>query len=249
MLYKLLLSGFLLFPSFFGTGFQERPLKFDNNMITVRKIGFPCKKPPVALVEKMLDSCKVQFNQIDIVNWKSFPYKPDVKFRIAYSKEEIYLQYIVKEKYIRAFYTKDEGSKPYQDSCVEFFIIPGLDSIYYNLELNCIGTGTFAGGANRKDRTRFNSDVTSLIRRSSSLGKEGFDTKEGNYEWTITIVLPISLFSLSEFPALEGRVVKANFYKCGDELPERHYLSWNPILLDSPNFHSPEYFGELYFEN
>lgn len=218
-------------------------------MITVKKIGFPCKTPPIALVEKMLDSCKIEFNQIDQLNWYGYSYKPDVKFRIAYSKDEIYLQYIVKEKYIRAYFTEDNDSMPYKDSCVEFFIIPARDTIYYNLELNCIGIGTFAGGPNRKDRTRFGSEVTRQIRRSSSLGNVGFETKEGDFEWEITIAIPISLFSLSQVPKLEGRTIKANFYKCGDDLPENHYLSWNPILSERPDFHSPDFFGDLYFEN
>ena len=42
--------------------------------------------------------------------------------------------------------------------------------------------------------------------------------------------------------------MKANFYKCGDRLKQQHYLSWNPIDLPRPNFHCPEFFGELTFE-
>jgi hypothetical protein len=197
----------------------------------------------------MLDSCKIEFNQIDNLNWPEFNYKPEVKFRIAYSKDEIYLQYFVRERYIRALYTKDDGAQPYKDSCVEFFVIPASDSIYYNLELNCIGVGTFAGGPNRQDRTRFGSEVTSQIRRVSSLGNKGFETKDGDYEWNITIAVPISVFSLSKVEKLAGRTIRANFYKCGDDLPVRHYLSWNPIKLDKPNFHTPDFFGYLHFEN
>jgi len=249
MYLKSILISLLILPLLFiNTKKQELHLLSDK-MITVKKIGFPCIKPPIALIEKMLDSCKIEFHQIDQLNWPDFSYKPDVKFRIAYSEEEIFLQYFVKEKYIRAHFTEDDNSFPYKDSCVEFFIIPASDSIYYNLELNCIGVGTFAGGPNRKDRTRFGSVVTSQIRRSSSLGKVGFETKEGDFEWNITIAVPISIFSLSEVKKLSGRIVKANFYKCGDDLPERHYLSWNPILLERPNFHSPDFFGNIYFEN
>jgi len=198
----------------------------------------------------MLDSLNIPYNGISSLNWPEFyPSMPDVRFRIAYSNDEIYLQYQVREKYIRALYDKDDGSAPYKDSCVEFFIIPSAtDSIYYNLELNCIGVGTFAGGAERTNRTRFDSAVTSRIRRASSLGNTAFETREGDFEWNIVIALPIELFSLSEIEPLGGRTVKANFFKCGDELPERHYLSWNPIKTERPNFHTPAYFGELYFE-
>lgn len=224
-------------------------MPLNEKTINVKKINFPCKQPPIALVVKMLDSCKVEFHQIDQLNWPEFNYKPEVKFRIAYSADEIYLQYFVRERFIRAHYAKDDGSQPYKDSCVEFFIIPAVDSIYYNLELNCIGVGTLAGGPNRQERTRFGSDVTNQIRRVSSLGNTGFETKEGDYEWNITIAIPISLFSLSKVEKLAGRTLRANFYKCGDDLPVRHYLSWSPIILDKPNFHSPDFFGYLHFEN
>jgi hypothetical protein len=40
----------------------------------------------------------------------------------------------------------------------------------------------------------------------------------------------------------------ANFYKCGDETPEPHFLSWNPIDLPKPNFHVPQFFGQLELE-
>jgi len=246
---KKIICVLLVMPLFVVSSMTGKPLLLNNKMITVKKISFPCKTPPIALVEKMLDSCKVEFNQIDQLNWPDFPYKPDVKFRIAYSRDEIYLQYIVKERFIRAHFTDDTGSQPYKDSCVEFFIIPALDNIYYNLELNCIGTGTFAGGPDRKERTRFGSDVTKQIRRASSLGNNGFETKEGDFEWKITIAIPVSLFLLSNVPKLDGRTVKANFYKCGDDLPEKHFLSWNPILLEKPDFHAPAFFGDLYFQN
>jgi len=246
---KIIIAGLLLILPLYGGMIACRPTSFSVKMITVKRIGFPCKKPPIALVEKMLDSCNIKFNKIDCVNWTDYPYKPDVKFRIAWSVDEIYLQYVVREKYVRAHFIDDTGAQPYKDSAVEFFMIPGNDSIYYNLELNCIGVGTFAGGALRTDRTRFGKNVTEQIRRSSSLGKSGFDTQTGDFEWKITIAIPLSIYSLSDVPPLAGRIVKANFYKCGDELPEKCYLSWNPIVLEKPNFHSPQFFGELLFEN
>ena len=229
---------------------KNQNITTDNQMLTVKKISFPCKQPPVKLVEKMLDSLEIPYNDLNSLNWPSqYPYRPQVKFRIAYSTDEIYLQYIVQERYLRAVYDKDEGSMPYKDSCVEFFIIPSsVDSVYYNLELNCIAIGTFAGGAKRTERIRFDSSVMSKIRRYSTLGNSGFDTREGEFEWSLVVALPIELFSISEIEPLDGRTVKANFFKCGDDLPERHYLSWNPVGTERPNFHTPDYFGNLYFE-
>jgi hypothetical protein len=47
---------------------------------------------------------------------------------------------------------------------------------------------------------------------------------------------------------LKGKTCRANFYKCGDDLPEPHFLSWNNIIADKPDFHLPQYFGTLTFE-
>ena len=223
-------------------------LMFENTMLTVKKIKFPTAKPPVALVEKMLDSMNIPFYPIATVNWEAFSYVPDVQFRIAYSKDELYLQFIVKEDAVRATYSNDETSKPYEDSCVEFFWIPADDGIYYNLEFNAIGTLLFGGGAERQRRHRFSHEVTAQIRRSSTLGQVPFETKEEPCTWRLTVAIPLSVFSLSQMAPLEGRTVKANFYKCGDKLPVRHYLSWCPVGTERPNFHTPEYFGLLVFE-
>ena len=36
-----------------------------------------------------------------------------------------------------------------------------------------------------------------------------------------------------------------NFYKCGDATLLPHYLSWSQIDTEQPDFHRPEFFGEL----
>jgi hypothetical protein len=41
--------------------------------------------------------------------------------------------------------------------------------------------------------------------------------------------------------------IRANFYKCGDSTAVPHYLSWSHIATETPDFHRPEFFGELYF--
>ncbi|NJK98813.1 MAG: hypothetical protein HC905_31350 [Bacteroidales bacterium] len=67
---------------------------------------------------------------IDKVNWQDFPYKPRVNFCIAHSGSDIYLQYVVREKSVRAKYLKD-NENVWTDSCVEFFISPVKDGSYY----------------------------------------------------------------------------------------------------------------------
>lgn len=237
------------------TGAQEVAFSEDmDNMyktLVVHEVVFDTPAPTTEMIDSMFVKENVPFNNIDTENWEGYDYKPTVKFRMAYSKDELYLQYYVKEPVVKAVYGCDTGALPYKDSCLEFFSIPAGDSIYYNLELNCIAKGTFAGGAKRTERTRFGEEVLSKIRRSSTLGSEPFGIKENHekpFEYTVTAAIPLEVFGLSRVEPLKGRTIRANFYKCGDEMPEPHYLSWNPIGTEQPNFHTPEYFGYIKFE-
>ncbi len=44
-----------------------------------------------------------------------------------------------------------------------------------------------------------------------------------------------------------GHRAAANFYKCGDETAVPHYGAWSPIDTPQPDFHRPEFFGEVVF--
>ena len=52
---------------------------------------------------------------------------------------------------------------------------------------------------------------------------------------------------MESIESLKGVCATANFYKCGDDLPEPHFVSWNKIEAPTPNFHLPKYFGEIEF--
>ena len=53
---------------------------------------------------------------------------------------------------------------------------------------------------------------------------------------------PKGLWNLKLVP---GGVLYANFYKCGDDTPQPHFISWSPIDLPKPDFHAPQFFGVL----
>ena len=46
----------------------------------------------------------------------------------------------------------------------------------------------------------------------------------------------------------ERDVYKRQVYKCGDQTKYEHYMSWNYVGNEVPQFHSPEFFGEMIFE-
>jgi len=185
-------------------------------------------------------------NQIDTINWPAYSYKPKLSFRIGHTGKEIWLKYYVTEKYIRAQETRTNGNV-YKDSCVEFFI--SFDSKnYYNFEFNCIGTIHIGYGAGRAKRQPVPVILAEKIEIESSLGNLPFEEKTGNFEWEMMIRIPLESFAFDKIKSLNRLKAKANFYKCGDETSELHFVTWNPIETENPDYHRPEFFGKALFE-
>jgi hypothetical protein len=61
------------------------------------------------------------------------------------------------------------------------------------------------------------------------------------------LIIPASVFIKEGFNSFQGLKMTGNFYKCGDALESPHYLCWNHIKTEQPDYHRPEYFGELLF--
>lgn len=196
-------------------------------------------------VPSVMNLAGIPFSSISHANWKdAYPYCPEVKFRVAANSLSFFLHFQVTEDSIRARYGTDNG-KVWTDSCVEFFSQPTDDGIYYNLECNCIGTVLLGAGVGRNNREHANAETLGSIQRWASLGRRPFEEKRGRTTWEVALIVPFAAFFKHRIRVMEGRTIKANFYKCGDELAQPHFLSWNPIQLPNPDFHCPEFFGEL----
>lgn len=178
------------------------------------------------------------------VPWESYPYKPEVAFAIAHGKDAIFLKFYVEEKHLRA--VNSEPNEPvYEDSCVEFFISFEDEAEYYNFEFNCAGTCLLGFGKGRDGRELISPEIIKKITSQSTLRPA--TNAEANIGWELTLAIPFSSFSYHEIASLKGKKCRANFYKCGDKLPEPHFLAWNTILSETPNFHLPEFFGRVEF--
>ena len=68
-----------------------------------------------------------------------------------------------------------------------------------------------------------------------------------NFEWQITLAIPIEVFAYTNLGSFNEKQGRGNFFKCGDDLPEPHFFTWNTIQSQNPDFHLPEFFGELQF--
>jgi hypothetical protein len=182
---------------------------------------------------------------IDQMLWSEASYKPGALFSIAYSDDSIFLKYFVRERSIRISCNTD-NSPVHQDSCVEFFISFENDTKYYNLEFNCIGICSFGFGESRTDRQLIPQEVSSKIKRRAVI-KSCVENGTSFFNWELTLVIPFEIFIYHKITSLKGIYCKGNFYKCGDALPEPHFLSWQDIIAEAPNFHLPEFFGSMQF--
>lgn len=190
-------------------------------------------------ISKALEACQSQ--SIDVVNWDAFPYMPEVSFKMGYAEDALYLKFSVVEKAIRAVNDQPNGSV-WEDSCCEFFCdFDGKG--YYNLETNCIGTQLLGWGSDNREHADVK--VIHSIRKQSSLGDRPFDVKKGEFKYEVVMAIPATSFYAHQLSFNKGLCFRANFYKCGDKTPDVHFLSWNPIEVEQPNFHLPEFFGEV----
>ena len=200
------------------------------------------KDSPISDVSAALND--VAPNSIELAPWAEFSYKPHVTFAVAYSEDSLLVKYFVKEKAISAFH-REINSPVYKDTCVEMFIAFDEEPNYYNLEFNCVGTCLAGYGKSRVGRKLLAKDLVDRIKYLSKVKSRS--NSEGNFCWELTLMIPFEVFCHHEITSLKNRTCRVNFYKCGDDLPEPHYLSWSSIKSPSPNFHLPEFFGEAEF--
>ena len=118
------------------------------------------------------------------------------------------------------------------------------DPNYYNFEFNCIGTCDASYRESRDSKKSLTAEEYASIRRFSSLPHTAFSEKLGVYSWELVVAIPFRLMGLD--PDNLPEKIMGNFYKCADDTEFPHFVSWSPIGLPTPNFHCPEFFGEIY---
>lgn len=133
----------------------------------------------------------------------------------------------------------------YTDSCLELFLMPVEgDKRYVNFEMNKNGVYLSQIGETREER-RFIKELTALEPVITPFEVE----ESGKTAWGCEIFLPekfISELYQTDFSVCEC-TVKGNFYKCGDLTDAPHYGAHFPVKTDKPDFHRPEFFGDIIF--
>ncbi|UKT66119.1 carbohydrate-binding family 9-like protein [Pedobacter mucosus] len=174
--------------------------------------------------------------------WPQFETKCSASFSIAHTGSSILLKYFIKDDFF-ASSNRVINSEVNRDNCVEFFI-SFMNEAYYNIEFNCLGIGKIGYGNSRMDRVLLPVETVEKISVEKKLSHHG-----KYFDWEILLDIPLSTFSYQEIASLTGLSCSANFYKCGDDLPNKDFLAWNTIISDEPDFHKPEFFGKIVFES
>ncbi|MDY6248850.1 MAG: carbohydrate-binding family 9-like protein [Prevotella sp.] len=204
----------------------------------------------------------VEYQKVACVNWpKEFPYAPKMEVALAHTGDSLLLHYRVEENCIRAAAEAD-GGRVWEDSCCEIFLQPSSPithhpTPYFNIECNCAGTLLIGKGEDRHDRQPATATTLQSANRWSSLmktavsgenGRYTIPLKDGKFTWHMALVVPATALFDSGITDFSGQTLRGNIYKCGDCLTTPHFLSLFPIETAQPDFHRPEFFGELTFE-
>ena len=182
----------------------------------------------------------VEAQAIANVNWPEYPYAPEVRFHLAHSDKAIAVMFEVTEDHIKAVAMENNGPV-WEDSCVEFFATMADGKRYINIEMNFAGTILVGKRLTKADAQHLSETEIATIRRITSLPHEQIDSHQEGQSWWAIEIIPYEIFGFDQKPDY----LRANLYKCGDKCDQMHFLSWSPIPLPTPNFHCPDYFGEI----
>ncbi len=190
--------------------------------------------------KRNVDKCEKIY--IDKSLWGTDNYKPEVYAQIAHDSEGFVIKFTVHEKNPKCIH-KNHLEYVHLDSCIEWFVnfAPEKTDKYFNFEINAAGAMNVGF---RKNRDEYKLLTPEEI-NSFNIKTEIFD----DY-WTGEYKIPFAFIAtkIDGYKFEENPKIKTNLYKCGDETEFEHYMSCFDIPLEKPDFHCPQYFGEMCIE-
>ena len=163
-------------------------------------------------------------------------YTPKCAARVGWNEQGLHVLMYAHEQYIRCEETQIGGAIC-NDSCLEFFLSPDIQSPkYVNIEVNPGGVMHIGLGVSRRGRR-----VLSFI-------PDGFNISHSAHKgawWAISYTLTAS-FLLEHFGVTPAgnMPMRGNFYCCGDKA-QVHYGMFKGYDLPAPDYHRPELFADF----
>lgn len=194
---------------------------------------------------------------INTVNWPeaqaAFPaeYADKRRLEIAYSDLGFYLFYREEVPALCGVNVRRQ-SEVSNDNCFEFFVRRKGMERYFNIEHNWHGAVNCSRRPGRRDAVKLDAGellnfhaLTSACKADGTaleIGKEYKDCGEAG-RWSLSLFVPFSMFGIEK--GEPGMVFEGNFYSCAAKSSVPYYFSWAPIDTPKPDYHRPEFFGEL----
>jgi len=128
----------------------------------------------------------------------------------------------------------------WEEDVFEVFLAPGDEPprLYYEFEVNPLGA-LFDARVESPDRCR------ATMRADPAWDCAGFSARvtRGPGRWSASLRIPLGEIAPEPLP----RLWRANFYRI-DRGALDEYSAWSPTFAEPPDFHVPERFGILRFE-
>ncbi|MEW6993877.1 carbohydrate-binding family 9-like protein [Colwelliaceae bacterium MEBiC 14330] len=202
---------------------------------------------------KNIETIKPNWQDISALHISQYPWyksgkQQETEVKLCANNDNLFIHIIARDKYSFAKQTQLNHMLICEDSCVEFFFSPSgqLGSPYVNLEVNCCGTLHLAYGSARTNREFISLAAASLITRQTSITSPVKMEKPTDQTWSVDITLPFSAIETLTGEPVNKHKWYGNFYRCGGRV-EPQFAVWHNIDTPEPDYHRPEYFGELTF--
>lgn len=175
--------------------------------------------------------------------WDETGYCPAAAFRAVWTPAGLAVRWEVTERVLQV---TRQGLHPRvcDDSAVEFFLMPApeRDGRYINLECNPLCAMYVGAGTGRADNVLLKDEPLEQFCPWSQVVPAA-----GGLRWVQRMFVPFAFLrrhSALETPA-SGTRMRANLYKIAESGPSPHFGCWSHIDWPQPDFHRPEFFGDL----
>lgn len=174
--------------------------------------------------------------------WSAYADAPETFADLAYVEGiGLAVRLISNETELRATVNVPDGAVC-NDSCMEAFLdlAPESGRGYINLEINPLAALHEAIGTSRNGRIFVRELGVPPIAPKTAVTPHGWEAM-----YTVTCEHIEALYGKR---LKSGDVIRANFYCCADGKPKPFYATAFNIDTTTPDYHRPEYFGELVIE-
>jgi hypothetical protein len=203
------------------------------NQVTAMRTGAPLTSSGLPDPSAWETALPISFQH----DWRGEHSDPqrETRAQFLWSDEYLFVQFICRYRRIHVF----DGGKGRRDQLwlrdvAELFIRPGRDDPMHYKEFEISPNGSWLDlDIDHGQRSILYCDLKSRVR----IDDEAFT-------WSAELAIPLHCLS-SEFNPDE--VWRLNLFRIEGPEPGRFYSAWRPTFTPIPNFHVPEYFGELHF--